>query len=478
MKYSIFQRRGLIIVFFILLNTGLLHRVSGQQAAKTVSFDFSQKRGRIKALNGINIGTVKKMAAWTDYMTRTYAELKIPLTRLHDCQFSNPGVVDIPAIFPLFHLDPDDPGNYNFKKTDDYLLELLKSGTKISYRLGVDIEHGKVKYYIFPPEDFDKWAKICVNIIRHYNDGWANGYHLNIRYWEIWNEPGGRDEMWMADIEQYYKLYETTVKAIKKYNPELMVGTAGIGPYRTGSGLIQYCKDHNLPIDFFPWHIYTWNLNFVDSTAFYVRKMLDDNGYKNTEIHLNEWNYFPKGGSWKRLFHDRSYWKKLALEEIGGMNGAAFTANMLINLQDLPVDQACYYSGTWEIFGLFDEYGIPKKPFYVYRAFAMLLNTPGRVSCEKASLPEGMSVIGGLNKLNDVATIMISNYNAPVDTLHVRISGLPWKGGIRAEVFTLDNENDLTPAPDYKIRFDNAFTLKECSTAPVMKIIRLYPVKP
>ncbi|MBI4578450.1 MAG: hypothetical protein HY718_02035 [Planctomycetes bacterium] len=44
-------------------------------------------------------------------------------------------------------------------------------------------------------KDFAKWAKICVNIIRHYNEGWADGFHYNIRYWEIWNEPNVGNSM-------------------------------------------------------------------------------------------------------------------------------------------------------------------------------------------------------------------------------------------------------------------------------------------
>lgn len=474
-KYYIFHwKPSRAFLYFIAIITFSFPSL-GQDSAKVITLDFSTHTGRIRALNGINVGTAKKMAAWTGYMTNAYKELKISLTRLHDCQFSDPGVVDIPAIFPLFHLDADNPANYNFTKTDEYLKELVKTGTKISYRLGVDIEHGKVKYHIFPPEDYDKWVKICVNIIRHYNDGWAGGYHMNIRYWEIWNEPGGRDEMWMAEIEQYYKLYETAVKAIKKYDPSLMVGTAGIGPYRTGPGLVDYCREHNLPIDFFPWHMYTWDLNFIDTTAFYVRKLLDDNGYKNTEIHLNEWNYFPKGGDWNRLRISRQYWKFLSTYEIGGVKSAVFSASVLINLQDLPVDQACYYSGDWSIFGMFDEYGIPKKPFYVFRAFAMLLNTPVRVSCKKDSPDKGISVIGGLSKSNDQATIMFSNYNLASDTVAFKISGLPWEGGTRLEVFVLDEDNDLSPLPE-KVFLEKTFIIEERAPAPVMKIIRLSPV--
>lgn len=40
-----------------------------------------------------------------------------------------------------------------------------------------------------PPRDHDQWADICIHIIRHYNEGWANGFHLNLDYWHIWEEP-------------------------------------------------------------------------------------------------------------------------------------------------------------------------------------------------------------------------------------------------------------------------------------------------
>ncbi len=474
MKRNSYSGKRSYIILIIIMLTGVSMLSRGQQY---VSFNFAQKEGKIKALNGINIGTENQLAGNTDYMIRTYAELKIPLTRLHDCQFSNPGVVDIPAIFPLFHLDADDPENYNFKKTDDYILDILRSGSKISYRLGVDIEHTKNKYHIYPPEDFDKWAKICVNIIRHYNDGWANGYHMNIQYWEIWNEPGGKDEMWIGDIEQYYKLYETTVKAIKKYDQEIKVGTAGLGPaWNTGPGLVKYCKEHNLPIDFFPWHLYTSSIKSADTTAYNMRKLLDDNKYKYTKIHLNEWNYYPADLDWFKLLKDRVYWKEFALNKIGGMEGAAFTASMLIDMQDLPIDQACYYSGDWTIFGLFDEYGLVKKPFFAYKAFSMLLNTPNRVKCEKQQLPEGMYAIGGVNSSNNLATIMLSNYSSQEDSLGIKISGLPWEGKTRTEIFVLDDENNLTPLANEQVIQGNSFEIKEHIPAPSVMLIRFYKV--
>ena len=44
-------------------------------------------------------------------------------------------------------------------------------------------------FHVFPPKDFQKWAEICEHIIMHYNEGWANGFHYGIKYFEVWFEP-------------------------------------------------------------------------------------------------------------------------------------------------------------------------------------------------------------------------------------------------------------------------------------------------
>ena len=36
-------------------------------------------------------------------------------------------------------------------------------------------------------------GEVCKHIVMHYNDGWNDGYHYNIAYWEIWNEPDLED---------------------------------------------------------------------------------------------------------------------------------------------------------------------------------------------------------------------------------------------------------------------------------------------
>jgi hypothetical protein len=98
---------------------------------------------------------------------------------------------------------------------------------------------------VHPPKDFDRWARVCVNIIRHYNEGWADGFRHNIRYWEIWNEPDlmPPSPMWTGTAEEYFRLYAVAAEAIKAHDSALKVGgraLAGLvkeGPGTSGKSL-------------------------------------------------------------------------------------------------------------------------------------------------------------------------------------------------------------------------------------------------
>ena len=111
-------------------------------------------------------------------------------------------------------------------------LPQTEPGTKVFYRLGSKIEHTSKKYGTLPPPDFQKWAEICEHIIRHYTEGWANGYHWDIEYWEIWNEPDLHEPdtpkefkaAWGGTIEQFHELFRITAKHLKSCFPHLKIG--------------------------------------------------------------------------------------------------------------------------------------------------------------------------------------------------------------------------------------------------------------
>lgn len=110
----------------------------------------------------------------------------------------------------------------------------MESGVEPFFRLGVTIENDAAikSYRIDSPADPHKWAVICEHIIRHYTEGWADGFKYDIKYWEIWNEPDNYEEpeinqLWKGTEEQYYELYGVASGHLKKCFPHLKIGGYG-----------------------------------------------------------------------------------------------------------------------------------------------------------------------------------------------------------------------------------------------------------
>jgi xylan 1,4-beta-xylosidase len=233
-------------------------------AAADLDIDCAQPAGTIRPLHGGNGGPL--LAGGLTELSAAYRELAVPSIRLHDCHWPNPDVVDIHAVFPDFRADPDRPESYDFAATDEYVAAVRATGAQVVYRLGESIEHTRRKRYVHPPADCDRWAAICVGLVRHYNEGWAGGAHHGIRYWEIWNEPENRPAMWSGTDDDYLRLYTAAARALKARFPDLKIG----GPSLGASGellhgrfeptpflvrFLEYCRDQKLPLDFFSWHL-------------------------------------------------------------------------------------------------------------------------------------------------------------------------------------------------------------------------------
>ena len=234
--------------------------------AAELRIDAAREAGKIRPLHGVNSGPLN--CGETLDLSDFHRQIAPPLVRLHDCNWPNGDVVDIHAVFPDFRADATRPESYRFDRSDDYLRPIFAAGSNVVYRLGESIEHSKKKYHVHPPADPQQWAAICTGIIRHYNEGWANGFQYNIRYWEIWNEPENRPAMWTGDDQQYFRLYSTAAKAIKARFPKLMVGGPAVGytgavkdgRFEPGEFIVKFlehCKRDSAPLDFFSWHIYT-----------------------------------------------------------------------------------------------------------------------------------------------------------------------------------------------------------------------------
>jgi len=442
---------SLSLLAFLLAVHPALSPLTAAADPAVLRVDFSKALGAIRPLHGVNKGPLGP-GGLID-LRPDLAPLSIPLTRLHDCYFPNPYVVDIHAVFPDFSADPSLPQSYDFRLTDEYISAVRDTGAQIVYRLGESIEHTSIKRFVHPPSDPAKWAAICLGIIRHFNEGWAAGHRWGIRYWEIWNEPENRPAMWSGTDEDYFKLYQTAATAIKNAFPHLLVGGPAVGasgqfvngsfqPTGFVADFLRRCRSASLPLDFFSWHCYTADPLELVQRAHAIRRLLDAHGFSKSESHLNEWNYLP-GNTWAPLSpkSPATAREKFYLE-MAGAPGAAFITSALLRLQDAPLDAANLFHGELGAFGLFNEFGVPQKNYHALRAFSRLLQTPRRVSAS-SSAPQAVPVLAGLNSENTRAAVLLCGSSSEITQVRLDFHPFSWPGGTAAQIFLLDDSRNL-----------------------------------
>lgn len=343
---------------------------------ENIKIDLTARGGVIKDMNAVNNGPVGASVRTPDRTNfDLYKAAGITYSRNHDAAFfglyGGEHTVDVHRIFKNFDADENDPANYIFEPTDKYLSDTLAAGTKIFYRLGAAIEH-QYKYGTRPPKDFAKWARICEHIILHFNEGWANGFHMNIEYWEIWNEPDcrnadGSNPCWQGTDEQFIEFYCVAAKHLKEKFPHLKIGGPAFCTPELDSfkkNFLQTVKETGTPLDFYSYHRYARDLTYFGETMTMVRNYLDEYGFTDTETILNEWNYV-KG--W--LNEDWDY--TLAAEQ--GLKGASFISGAMALGQALPLDMLMYYDARPCVMnGIFTDDYKPRKGYFSYILFKEL----------------------------------------------------------------------------------------------------------
>ena len=467
-------RRALWLIALLLMPCPL------QAGEAVLNADFSVHTGTIRPLHGINKGPLAPGGIFD--VIREQKELGIPFTRLHDCGWPNPYVVDHHAVFPNPNADPALPESYDFRLTDEYIDAVRKTGAEPIYRLGESIEHTSVKRYVHPPADMEKWAAVCTGIIRHYNEGWANGFHYNIRYWEIWNEPENRPTMWSGSDDDYLRLYRIAATAIKKEFPAVKVGGPALGasgnfvngdfqPTDFAANFLAMCRKENVALNFFSWHCYTADPGELSARSRAIRRLLDSRGFTETENHLNEWNYLP-GNTWTAL--DRAATplaRQACYQQMAGAPGAAFVVASLLELEDAPIDVCNFYHGELGGFGIFTEQGVPLKSYQALRAFQSLVETPRRVETRGAAAGK-LAFAAGLSRDGREATLLVSNFSDPRPEIVLNWKGFAWTGGVTAEIRVIDAGNDFSNARSESVSGEQA-SVRLMLKAPAIAMIRL-----
>lgn len=426
-----------------------------------ITADFENIIGKIKPVHGFN-----NCARRTPYgeLLPAFRALQPPFARLHDACYPYGGghYVDIPNVFPDFGADTECEESYDFTLTDLYLKALHDAGIAIFYRLGVAIEHAPKKYHIHPPENPEKWAAVCEHIVRHYNEGWANGYHWNIEYWEIWNEPDGLDPKvepfgppnWTGTAQEYYRLYSITASRLKRHFPAIKVGgysscyilganVAGIwtpGQTEFFTGFLDYitASDTKAPLDFFTWHGYIGkgSLRKIQAESEFIKQTLDRYGFTETEKIDAEWNCNICDIQTDDV--RTQYYINMR-----NCKGASHASGALYEMQRNPVDSAMYYDAQlWlEYGGLFEVPSLePSKTYYAFKQFGELYTLGNAVASTREDTIFSCAATGEYDML------AISNIGDTATDISVLLQNAH---GEKAVVYMLDSAHNLEPVGDF-----------------------------
>ena len=411
-----------------------------------VKVDFTKTKGEIKMMNAVNNGPTAPSIRKTYTSFDAYSALNIPYARNHDASFFNgyggEHTVDVHRIFRNFEADENDPANYIFEPTDKYIRTTLDAGTKIFYRLGASIEHD-YKFGTKVPPDFAKWARICEHIIRHYNEGWADGFEYGIDYWEIWNEPECANSptnhpCWQGTDEEFIELYCVAATHLKKCFPNLKIG----GPAFCSSKMdVQMRVDfldrvarENIPLDFYSYHWYGNEIEKLANCIKIAREELDKRGLTETETILNEWNYIRgwNGENWQ-----------YSLKSERGLKGSSFIAAAMSVGQALPLDMLMYYDARpCGMNGIFaHETYEPLKGYYSFVMFDNLVKLGKYAECEY--MKDDIYTCAATDGKD--GAIMLTYYSeddeSETKTVELEIQGNEKKS--KAEVYILDEDNNL-----------------------------------
>ncbi len=417
--------------------------------------DFSKIAGPIKPMHAVNNGPVVRL---TDVENGTqhpfnsnlaeYKAAGLPYARTHDSSFYHryglEHTIDVMYLFPDFDADPEDPASYDFACTDHYLAGMALAGTEVFYRLGHRIEHEVKKYGTLPPRDFHKWAIICEHIVRHYTEGWADGYRYSMPYWEIWGEPdldadkpAEKRPLWGGTKEQYFELYHVAATHLKRCFPHLKIGGPSLAfDFDWAEDFLAQLK---APLDFFSWHCYGNSPEKMVENGRRVRAMLDRYGFAETENILNEWNFLV-GWSGDDIVYSH--------EHLRGIRGAAFSAAAMAACQDSPIDMLMYYDARPNEFwnGIFDErvVGRTLKGYWPFYAFNHLYRLGGWVKAEGG----GEDCYLCAARSDTEAAVLLTHYKqaggVEDKTFTVDLSGFGTESGTEVEWYVLDEGHDLS----------------------------------
>jgi len=211
---------------------------------------------------------------------------------------------------------------------------------------------------VTPPRSYDQWADLIEHLTRHLTDRYGADEVRNW-YFEVWNEPN-LDGFWSGGQDGYFKLYETTARAIKRVDRSYRVG----GPATAGFGwikeMLDFCSRNEVPIDFISTHGYGAMEGFLDEKG-NGHTMLDPSPVSVVEP-LRAVLATVRESKWPKLPVLVTEWGPSYSPRDPVHDSYFCAAWILQRLRRLPAGVTAM--SYWTFSDQFEEAGIPNTPFH------------------------------------------------------------------------------------------------------------------
>jgi xylan 1,4-beta-xylosidase len=168
---------------------------------------------------------------------------------------------------------------------------------------------------VTPPSCYEKWSRLIKATVRH----WLKRYGADeVTSWlfEVWNEPNLTVFWENADMDEYFKLYDVTARAVKDCDARLRIGgpaICGVDDERWLRSFLEYCGENSVPLNFITRHAYATEMlereghyvyqklrtpeDFLENEIMQSRKLIDSfSQFAGLDMHITEFNtsYSPR----------------------------------------------------------------------------------------------------------------------------------------------------------------------------------------
>jgi xylan 1,4-beta-xylosidase len=288
---------------------------------------------------------------------------------------------------------------------------------------------------VTPPKSYEQWADLVEQLTRHLTERYG-GEEVRKWYFEVWNEPN-LDGFWPPGQAEYFKLYESSARAIKRVDPTYRVG----GPATAGFGWIKetldYCQRHDVPIDFIATHAYGAMEGFVDEKgkghtmlAPTPESVIDGLPHVQGAIRASKWPDLPVlvtewGPSYspRDPVHDSYFCCAWILHRLRRLPPGVLAMSYWTfsdQFEEAGIADKPFHGG----FGLLTRQGLPKPAYFAYRFLNELGDT--ELACDDANVWACRDERGGVGVGGGVQVLLWDYTHPEQDSSNAKFFARDW----------------------------------------------------